>query len=272
MTMLYTSPMKNVFSLDDAPDDVRVVGGKGLSLHRMRVAGFSVPSGIIIPANLNVRYHKKAVLDAFEQLGATYVAVRSSAVMEDGDKAAWAGQLLTELNVTRDKLFDSIRRCQDSGNSAQARSYAKQQHIVAGGVAVVIQQMIESELSGVAFSVHPVTHDSSVVIIEAGLGLGEAIVSGEITPDTYLVMKGSTEIKERHISVQAKELKRDGNKTSYHALGERGSAQKLPDEVITELAGVVEKLEVFEGRPVDVEWAFAQGKLYITQCRPITTV
>ncbi|MBP7807153.1 PEP/pyruvate-binding domain-containing protein [Candidatus Saccharibacteria bacterium] len=264
--------MNEVYTLENAPQDAAIIGGKGLSLHKMITAGFSVPPGIVLPQGFDLQMNHKTVLDAFDAQNAPLVAVRSSAVMEDSDTAAWAGQLLTELNVTREGLIDAIRRCQTSGSSAQAQSYAAQHGIEAGGVAVVIQQMVQSEVSGVAFSVHPVTHDSSVVIIEAGLGLGEAIVSGEITPDTYLVKKHSAEIKERHISVQEKALKREGNITSYRSLGEMGSTQKLPDKVITQLASVVEKLEVFEGRPVDVEWAFATGKLYITQCRPITTV
>ncbi len=131
------------------------------------------------------------VVSSFAELGAEYVAVRSSATSEDGAENAWAGQLDSFLNTTEDTLIENVQKCWASLFTPRAIVYRvekglKESHI---SVAVVVQKMIESESSGIAFSVHPVTEDPNQLIIEAGFGLGEAIVSGSITPDSYVVEK-----------------------------------------------------------------------------------
>ena len=156
----------------------------------------------------------------FKNLGAKFVAVRSSATAEDSSSAAWAGQLDSFLNTTQDNLLDNVKKCWASLFTPRAIFYRfsflpliKGESSAAGisgrtrgseptspgpslvrrgeniSVAVVIQKMIQSEVSGIAFSVHPVTEDRNQLIIEAALGLGEAIVSGQVTPDSYVVEK-----------------------------------------------------------------------------------
>ena len=127
----------------------------------------------------------------FKKLGADFVAVRSSATAEDGADHAWAGQLDSFLNTTEETLLENVKRCWASLYTPRAIFYRfeKGMHTTHISVAVVIQKMVESEKSGIAFSVHPVTEDYNQMIIEAGFGLGEAIVSGSITPDLYVVSK-----------------------------------------------------------------------------------
>ncbi|MEK6879542.1 MAG: PEP/pyruvate-binding domain-containing protein, partial [Nanoarchaeota archaeon] len=127
----------------------------------------------------------------FKKLGAKFVAVRSSATSEDSSTAAWAGQLDSYLNTTEKDLLENVKKCWASLFTPRAIFYRKEKnlHKTKISVAVVVQKMVESESSGIAFSVHPVTQDENQVIIEAGFGLGEAIVSGQITPDSYVVDK-----------------------------------------------------------------------------------
>lgn len=262
----------NIHEFGKAPEDVTELGGKGLSLVKMTKAGFNVPSGFVVSANVQERTAglDQEILQAFDKLGAQYVAVRSSAVAEDGRNTAWAGQLETYLNVTKDALLESIEKCWASINSDRAKSYAQQHNIDAGAVAVVVQAMIQSEVSGIAFSAHPVTKNDSEIVIEAGLGLGEAIVSGSITPDAYIVQKDSLKINDKHLATQTKKLVWNGTANEYEEIN--SSDQKLPDAQISELAQQVKKLETYYGHPVDVEWAVENGELLITQCRPITTL
>ncbi len=214
------------------------------------------------------------IRETFEGLAAEYVAVRSSATAEDGASAAWAGQLDTFLNTTRDGLLENVKKCWASLFTPRALFYRFEkglhdQHI---SVAVVVQRMVQSEVSGIAFSVHPVTEDRNQLIIEAGLGLGEAIVSGAITPDSYVVEKDSLSIFEKTVSVQKKGLYRASTGNEWKELGEKGSLQKFSDAQIIELSMLVMKIELHYGFPVDVEWALEGGKFYITQSRPITTL
>ncbi len=135
---------------------------------------------------------QQEIEDTFKELGAEYVAVRSSATAEDGAENAWAGQLDSFLNTTETTLIENVKKCWASLFTPRAIFYRiekglKDSHV---SVAVVVQKMVESESSGIAFSVHPVTEDPNQLIIEAGWGLGEAIVSGSITPDSYVVEKG----------------------------------------------------------------------------------
>jgi len=202
------------------------------------------------------------------------VAVRSSATSEDSSTAAWAGQLDSFLNTTEATLIENVKKCWASLFTPRAIFYRfeKNLHEQKISVAVVIQQMIQSEVSGIAFSVHPVTQDRNQLIIEAGIGLGEAIVSGQITPDSYVVEKDSWKILNKNVSEQKRALYRSpagGNE--WKNLGVEGK-QKLSDAEIIELSRLVVKIENHYGFPVDVEWAREGGKFYVLQSRPITTL
>ena len=134
--------------------------------------------------------------------------------------------------------------------------------------------MIESEKSGIAFSVHPVTQDKNQLIIEAGFGLGEAIVSGQITPDSYVVEKQPRRIIDENVQTQSRGLYRadKGGNEWRDIPKEKGEKQILSDEEILELSEIILKIENHYNFPCDIEWAFEGGKFYIVQSRPITTL
>lgn len=220
----------------------------------------------------------------FKNLNAKLVAVRSSATAEDSVSNAWAGQLDTFLNTTEKTLLENIQKCWASLFTPRAIFYRfeKGLHQQKISVAVVVQKMIQSEIAGIAFSVHPVTEDENQMIIEAGWGLGEAVVSGQITPDAYVVDKQDWSILDINVNQQDKFLtyKTDGGNYWQALPARQKEAQKLTSRQIIELAKLVTKIEKHYRFPVDVEWAFARpepaegekGKFYITQSRPITTL
>ncbi len=218
---------------------------------------------------------EKEIIKEFGKLKSKFVAVRSSATAEDSASAAWAGQLETYLNTTKKDLLENVKKCWASLFTPRAIFYRFEQKLDKSkvSVAVVIQKMVESDESGIAFSVHPVTEDYSQLIIEAGFGLGEAIVSGQITPDSYVVDKQDWKIIDINVNEQSKAIyrgKKGGNK--WKELGEKGKKQVLTNKEIIELSKLIVKIEKHYGFPVDVEWAKEEGKFYITQSRPITTL
>lgn len=216
--------------------------------------------------------------EGFGELDAEYVAVRSSATAEDGAEAAWAGQLESYLDTTSDKLIENVRKCWASLFTPRAIFYRIEKGFSDKNisVAVVVQKMVASEVSGVAFSVHPVTENRDQMIIEAGYGLGEAIVSGSITPDSYVVSKSDLDqgIIEKNISSQGKKIARSiggGIEWTEVAIEARDS-QKLSDLQIIELSKIIIGIENHYGFPCDIEWALEAGNFYIVQSRPITTL
>ncbi|MFH1255782.1 MAG: phosphoenolpyruvate synthase [Candidatus Diapherotrites archaeon] len=205
-----------------------------------------------------------------------YVAVRSSATAEDLPEASFAGQQDTYLNMLgRKELTDAVQRCWASLFTARAVYYRKKQGFPTDkvGIAVVVQKMVESESSGIMFTAEPATGDTSKIVIEAGLGLGEAIVSGSITPDTFVIEKDSMQLMSKKISVQKWRIVKSGKGTKREEIQEKiGAAQKLSDKFILELAGIGAEIEAHYGAPQDIEWALEKNKLYIVQSRAITTI
>lgn len=213
----------------------------------------------------------------FKKLNSKFVAVRSSATSEDSSEAAWAGQLDSYLNTTGKELLNNIKKCWASLFTPRAIFYRfeKNLHKTKISVAVVVQKMIESEISGIAFSVHPVTQDYNQIIIEAGLGLGEAIVSGSVTPDSYVVEKNSKKIIDINVGIQTKALYREninGGNVWEKLSQEIGSKQVLNKSKIIELSDIIFRIEKHYKFPCDIEWAYESGKFYIVQSRPITTL
>ncbi|MEK7613368.1 MAG: PEP/pyruvate-binding domain-containing protein [Patescibacteria group bacterium] len=216
------------------------------------------------------------IMDAFGALNAEFVAVRSSATVEDGPDAAWAGQLDTYLNTTKEHVLQNVRRCWASLYTPRAIFYRYEKNLGQTdiSVSVVIQKMVQSDASGVAFSVDPVTEDHNHLFIEGAWGLGEAVVGGHVTPDAYVISKQPREIIEKNIASQEKGLykKQTGDSEWRDIPSEKREAQKLADEHILHLADVIEMIEKHYGRPQDIEWAIENGTLYILQSRPITTL
>ncbi len=230
---------------------------------------------IILSAAMSAELGKE-IQRHFAELKAEFVAVRSSATAEDSSAAAWAGQLDTYLNTTEKTLLQNVKRCWASLFTPRAIFYRfeKNLHTQKISVAVVVQKMVESEIAGIAFSVHPVTQDRNQLIIEAGYGLGEAVVSGQITPDSYVVEKKGWAIVDCNVAEQEKGLyrKKGGDNEWKNIPAAKKEVQKLTNEQILELSRMVLKIETHYGFPCDIEWAFERGKFYITQSRPITTL
>lgn len=217
----------------------------------------------------------KAIKADFKKLNAKYVAVRSSATAEDSSSASWAGELESYLNTTDKDLLAKVKKCWSSLFTPRAIFYRfeKKLHNTKVSVAVVVQKMVQSKVSGIAFTVHPVTEDKNQMIIEAGWGLGEAIVSGMITPDAYVVHKTYFSIIDINIANQAKQIIKTprGNKFVAVAVNQR-EVQKLSGSQIVALAKICANIEKHYGFACDIEWALENKKFYIVQSRPITTL
>ena len=215
------------------------------------------------------------ILKHFKNLKTKFVAVRSSATAEDSKTASWAGELETYLNVKEKDVVKMVKECWASLFTPRAIFYRfeKKLHKKSVSVAVVVQQMVQSEVSGICFTVHPVTKDYNQIVIEAGFGLGEAIVSGSITPDMYVVHKNDFSILDINVSEQTMAIVKSGNKNLRKKLSfKAGGKQKLNGSQIVEFAKIAKNIEKHYKHPQDIEWAYAGGKFYITQSRPITTL
>ncbi len=205
------------------------------------------------------------------------VAVRSSATAEDLPDASFAGQQETFLNILgEDQVFEAVRKCWASLYGARAIFYRVEQGFEHEkvNISVTVQKMVNSEKSGVMFSSHPSTGEPEV-IIEAAWGLGEAVVSGSVSPDNYVVDRTQKKIKDKFIASKEIMIVRDektGETVKRKVPAEMKEKLVLSDEEILMLADQAEALEKHYGIPQDIEWAFEKGKMYILQSRPVTTI
>lgn len=213
--------------------------------------------------------------ESFDSLGAEYVAVRSSATAEDAANASWAGELETYLNTTKGTLTENVKKCWSSLFTPRAIFYRIEKKLTNTNVSVgvVVQKMVQSEVSGVAFTVNPVTKELNRIMIEAGLGLGEAVVSGMITPDNYIIDKDEMLILDVTVNEQEKMITKVGADTKeIDVHEEKRGKQKLHGKHIVKLAELCKFIEDHYGHPQDIEWALEGEELYITQSRPVTTL
>ena len=205
-----------------------------------------------------------------------FVAVRSSATAEDLPTASFAGQQSTFLNVHGDEgVLYAVKECWASLFTPRAIFYRVQNNFehMKVGLAAVVQEMVQSEKAGVLFTVDPISEDRDVIMVEAAYGLGEVVVSGSVTPDTYRVEKSTGKILTKDISTQDWMIVKRGDKDVKAEIKEEArSLQKLDDEHILELARISKKIEEHYDFPQDIEWAYANGELFIVQSRPITTL
>ena len=206
------------------------------------------------------------------------VAVRSSANAEDLAGLSFAGQQETYLNVSGgEALLDAVRNCWASLWTAQAISYRNEMGIESDAVAmaVVVQIMVPADVAGILFTANPATGERGEMIVNASFGLGEAVVGGQVTPDTFIVEKSTLAAKETMIGTKEQKIVSDGNQGTRLVdvdAGERDTSS-LSDELLAELAGLATRVEAhFGGQPQDIEWAVADGKLWLLQSRPITNL
>jgi pyruvate,water dikinase len=211
---------------------------------------------------------------AYEALGDRVpVAVRSSACAEDSETASYAGQQETFLYVRgADAVGGRVRDCWASFFSERALFYRRRHGSLDDlGMAVVVQRMVRADIAGVLFTCNPVQRRSDRMVVEAVLGLGEAAVSGEVTPDHYVIKRDGTPRRVR-VATQPFAIvpAPDGGTCERRLDPEVGGAPKLADEQLCELARVGDELERRLGGPQDIEWAYEDGRLYVLQARPVT--
>lgn len=205
------------------------------------------------------------------------VAVRSSATAEDLPDASFAGQQATFLNIQGPaNVVKAVQKCWASLFEPRAiyyRTINKFDHMKVG-IAVPVQKMVHSDKSGIMFGADPVTSDLSKIIIDGGWGLGEALVLGSVDPDHYVVSKEPFKIVSKDISTQAWKIVRNPQGGDKHVTvpKDEQKIQKLTDEEIMTLANLAKKLEEHYGAPQDSEFAIEDGKVYLVQTRPITTL
>ncbi len=257
--------------------------------HLLETANFDKPDSLsqvslhIKKMIIDGKLSKELVSDvfrAYSKLGTVFddalVAVRSSATAEDLANASFAGQQETFLNVRGEAvLLEKIKEGWASLFDARALFYRHEQHFdnIKVGIALVVQRMVESEKSGIMFTLDPVTNDKSKIVIEAIYGLGELIVQGQENPDHYEVSKSDFSIISKKPALQKKMLKKVGTKNKEIKLSKsQGEKQKLSDKEIVKLAKLGQKLEKHYYFPQDSEWAIAKDKVYIVQTRAVTTV
>lgn len=264
-------------------NDLKEVGGKAASLGELIQSGNAVPNGFVITTEAYKRFYNQKIpteigqeiLQAFDKLGAKRVAVRSSAVAEDSPTFSWAGQLESYLNISREELLDYIIKCWASISSERALFYGVQQKIKKEeiGIGVIVHEMVNPEISGVLFTVNPISKNYDEIMIESGFGLGEVLVQGLISPDSFVVDKKTFKIKTKKINYQKLKLSFLEGKNKKIILSKaEGSKQTISDEQVKELAKLGTKIEKYYAQPQDIEWAIEKGSIYILQSRPITTL
>ena len=280
---------------DPACCETMLVGGKAAQLSRL-AGRHRVPSGFCLTAAAyDAAVDSETVAgiqlapQLYDQLAAAYrelaercgtsqprVAVRSSAIDEDGAMTSFAGQHETYLNITGiDALADAVVRCWASLRSERALGYRRQHGLALDGarLAVLVQQLVIADVSAVVFSANPLTGSRDEVVINASWGLGESIVGGTVTPDTYVVRKSDRSLAARLVATKRRmTVLAPGGTREVDVPRLLQSRPALDDAQAAEMAGLAIALEEAVGWPVDVECTFAAGQLYLLQCRPITTL
>ncbi|MCB9409187.1 phosphoenolpyruvate synthase [Mycolicibacterium sp.] len=220
---------------------------------------------------------RERILAAYRTMGPDcFVAVRSSATGEDGADASFAGMNETYTNIRGEAdLIDAVQNCWASLFGPRVVAYRASRGFSADpAMAVVVQQMIASERSGVAFTADPTTDATDRVVVEGAFGQGEVVVSGSVEPDTYVVSKENGEILSRRIGFKSFKIVRgpDGKDQRIELDEAQAEAVVLSDDEVREIADIAVRSERHAGSPQDTEWAIAGGKTYIVQTRPITTL
>jgi pyruvate,water dikinase len=302
--MIYAFKTKEIAELSQ-------VGGKAISLIEMTAAGFNVPEGFVLSVDFfsdwqeNIRTTAawqefrnapdKAHCDALKALATvltltdaqnasieialnelddkTLFAVRSSSPEEDLEEASFAGQYDTILGVVPEQLEKAIAKAFASMFDTRVVEYKKLNKITLDDprIAVIVQKQIASEVSGIAFSLNPANNCYDEAMVSASFGLGESIVAGQVTPDTFVVEKVKKQILERKVASKAFGLWLEDGGGTVERNNEDPKAPSLNDEQVLLVADLASRCEIHYGMPMDIEWAMERGRLYLLQARPITS-
>lgn len=270
-------------------DDPRLTGGKAANLGRLS-AEYAIPPGFCVTAAAHRLWADVAdsespedfvarVADAYAALGERCgaaepaVAVRSSAVDEDSAAASFAGIYVTHLNVRgATEVRRAIGRCWASADDPRVAAYRDHRGLDRAGLAVLVQELVQADASAVVFSKNPATGATDELLINANYGLGESIVGGVATPDQWIVPRPA--LSPPRFTLGHKEVMTvlsEGGTREVPVLRTLRGRPCITDAQVLDLAQLALRLEATMGWPVDIECAFRGGRLYLLQCRPITT-
>lgn len=305
--------MENVIRLPHEGISRKNAGGKAMSVNELSKIDVNVPNGVVITTkayrkhinslqfedidqylsggNIGEKSSKlrdeildkevseeisEDILESYDNAFSeeSRVAVRSSATSEDMDDSSFAGQQDTYLNIEKDSLVQKVKECWSSLFTERACLYRDEHNISheESEMAVLVQLMVDAELSGVVFTHNPLNGDDELTI-ESAWGLGEGVVSGEVTPDRYIVDGESGDINIRDLSTKHKMFEWDGSETTISEVPERKKeAETLDKDKIQMLWESANKIVEHYGEPQDIEWAIYENDLYILQSRPITSI
>ena len=266
-----------------------LVGSKAATLSSL-FSNYNVPLGFIIPKNYflesTVNHGKitkhKHVSNAYKKLCSLVdtktlgVAIRSSSLDEDGSSNSFAGQHDTFLNIKGESnVLKAIIECSISASTLRASEYRKRLDIESDNsqIPVIVQQMIPSEVSGVAFSSNPITKKDNEIFISTSWGLGESIVDGIVTPDNYIVDKDDKSIKMSQVNRKdIMIIPSEHGTVESKVSSDMQDQSSVSEDQIIEISDLLIKLENQMKQAVDVEFGYHHGRLYLLQCRPITTL
>ncbi|HEX6293143.1 MAG TPA: PEP/pyruvate-binding domain-containing protein [Herpetosiphonaceae bacterium] len=246
-----------------APDDPQALEAASTEI-RARFSAGTMPTEIA-----------EALREAYAAIGSPAVAVRSSATAEDLPELSFAGQQDTFLNVVGvEALLRAVVDCWSSLWTARAIGYRSRNGIEQRGIAlaVVVQAMVQSEAAGVLFTANPLTGKRGEVVIDATLGLGEALVAGQVEPDHYVVDPGGGRVLETTLGAKALAIRGQTGGGTTTVAEDAAERQALPDAAIVALARIGQRIEQLFGSPQDIEWAWADGRLFVLQSRAITSL
>lgn len=263
--------------------DIQVYGGKASRLSEAWCAGLAVPAGFALhpdfvarAAQNNLLPHERAALEHhLAQFNDGAVAVRSSAISEDGASASFAGQYASFLNVRGlDRVLSAIASVWASGQTESARRYRTRMGIAGKTlVAVIVQALVPAEVAGVLFTIDPISGSGERWIVEASWGLGEAVVGGLVTPDRYVIAR-TGELLERQLGRKDRAIVADEHGGTVELeINDPARVQGacLGEQALVRLAGLGAACEHLFGAGQDIEWALSSDMLSLLQCRPVTS-
>jgi pyruvate,water dikinase len=273
------APAEILWLGEDGAHDAARVGGKAANLSRL-AAEHPVPPGFVISGGRGGL--GPAVAAAYARLGELVadadpaVAVRSSAVDEDGEEASFAGQHETYLGVTGiDAVLRAVEDARASALAERALEYRRLHGLgaPAGPLPVLVQALVPADAAAVVFSANPVTARRDEVVVNSSLGLGESIVGGTVTPDTYVLERPGLALRELRLADKRRmTIPAPGGSREVDVPGLLRRAPSLTEEQAREAAELAVRLEYAFGHPVDLELAWSRSRLHLLQARPITTL